>query len=145
MLPLSKLWNRLKQNHIVIQYCNREGGGLLCKSVTFMKSVVSFLILNMFKALQNPPRRYIHMQIPSLLVGQTRSKFRLAPTPALNPTGTMLPYRFTPCYPVSKRPNHEFISWPACLAKSTKASMGELQYAQTSGATSILICKYLHW
>ena len=31
------------------------------------------------------------------------------------------------------------------LAKSSKAIMGELQYAQTSGATSIFICKYLYW
>ena len=41
--------------------------------------------------------KYIHMQIPVLVVEQTRSKFRLAPTPGLTPTGTMLQYRSTPC------------------------------------------------
>ena len=39
--------------------------------------------------------KYIHMRIPVLEVGQTGSKFRLAPTPGLTPTGTMLPYRST--------------------------------------------------
>ena len=31
----------------------------------------------------------------------------------------------------------ESIGLPACLVKCSKAIMGELQYAQTSGATSI--------
>ena len=41
--------------------------------------------------------KYIHMQIPVLVVGRTRSKLRLSPTPGLTPTGTLLPYRSTPC------------------------------------------------
>ena len=39
--------------------------------------------------------KYIHMQIPVLVVGQTRSKFWLAPTPGRTPTGTMLPCQST--------------------------------------------------
>ena len=33
------------------------------------------------------------------------------------------------------------VGLPACLAKCSKAIMGELQYAQTSGATSIFSIK----
>ena len=36
----------------------------------------------------------------------------------------------------------ESLGLPACLAKGSKGIMGELQYSQTSGTTSMFICKY---